>query len=183
MVRLLLEQGADPRAQDTAGRTPLMSTEGAAHARLLLTAVPDLLDTKDFNGRSAIAPLSYRSRHVEALEELLRVADEFDFEAHVNHKDVFRETALHQAMAGSNALAVKLLLERSAEELHMGSEDSTVLMKPFLHLDDDVDGFHSPCIAVDAGTSACLKSVLDAVACGGSEHLHSESLRVRRIWS
>jgi serine/threonine-protein phosphatase 6 regulatory ankyrin repeat subunit B len=174
-VRLLLEQGADPRIVDNQGMTPLMAIGGAARARLLMEATPDLVAVRDFKGRTALMNLVCTSKQHEALGALLQHCEDHGIDAEVNYRDVNRDTALHMAMVGSSPPNVKLLLEKGAEVLSSGYQDTTVLMKPFLsgvtrnstyqHISGYIHG--KPDDQKDAIVNECLREVLDAVLLRG----------------
>ncbi|XP_077065082.1 KN motif and ankyrin repeat domain-containing protein 4-like isoform X1 [Siphateles boraxobius] len=77
MVRLLLEQGADPNAQDHAGTTPLISACDRGHvniARILLDEANCNVNLKDKAGRSALS-LATQASHTE-IADLLKARTE-----------------------------------------------------------------------------------------------------------
>ncbi|XP_026051151.1 KN motif and ankyrin repeat domain-containing protein 4-like isoform X2 [Carassius auratus] len=77
MVRLLLEQGADPNAQDHAGTTPLISACDRGHiniVRILLQEANCDANLKDKGGRSALS-LATQASHTE-IADLLKARTE-----------------------------------------------------------------------------------------------------------
>jgi ankyrin repeat protein len=64
--------------------------------------------------------------------ELFVCCEKHGVDAFVNHADMNGDTALQAAMIESNLNAVKLLLEKGADALGSGYQDTTALMKPFL---------------------------------------------------
>ncbi|XP_052403272.1 KN motif and ankyrin repeat domain-containing protein 4 [Carassius gibelio] len=77
MVRLLLEQGADPDAQDHAGTTPLISACDRGHVsivRILLEEANCDVSLKDKGGRSALS-LATQASHTE-IADLLKARTE-----------------------------------------------------------------------------------------------------------
>jgi ankyrin repeat protein len=177
VTRLLLKRGADPRIVDGYRQTPLMMNGGAARARVLLEAAPDLLNAKDMNGRAAISHLSYRDTQFETLKGLFLSAEEFDLDAEVSNREKNGDTALHFAMVSRNLPTVKLLLENGAEVLGSGYEGTTALMKALL--DPEIilskyggtrhNVYYTRETEKDADTHACLKVVLDAMVLRGGE--------------
>ncbi|XP_016098631.1 KN motif and ankyrin repeat domain-containing protein 4-like [Sinocyclocheilus grahami] len=77
MVRLLLEQGADPNAQDRAGTTPLISACDRGHINIVQILLQEMncdVNLKDKGGRSALS-LATQASHTE-IADLLKARTE-----------------------------------------------------------------------------------------------------------
>ncbi|KAL1279851.1 hypothetical protein QQF64_014451 [Cirrhinus molitorella] len=77
MVRLLLEQGADPNAQDHAGTTPLISACDRGHVNIVQILLEEAncdVNLKDKGGRSALS-LATQASHTE-IADLLKARTE-----------------------------------------------------------------------------------------------------------
>jgi hypothetical protein len=144
-----------------------MHSLSATAVGLLVDAAPAMVNHVDGRGRRALA---YLARHA-TLAALLSSSAEYSIPVDVNHADVNGDTALHMAMLrGAGPRAVKLLLEKGADVFSVGYGGTTVLMKPFLTVDQGVIAAkYADCEPydgrsrelADTATSDCLEAVLD----------------------
>jgi hypothetical protein len=134
-MQLLLEAGASPRIADTNGVLPLNVCKSPEAVKMLVDAAPELVNHTCSKGGRALAYLTNR----DLLEELFASCARHNIQIDVNHADVDGDTALHMAMMErTGSSGVQLLLEKGAGVFGVGYRGTTVLMKPFLSVDQDV---------------------------------------------
>jgi ankyrin repeat protein len=178
-VKLLLDSRADPLITDKLGRTALMlAGYNLEVVKMLVDSAPEMLGFLDHRGRSTIACFCACSSSYDVLHELFTHCDRYKIDAQVNAKHDNKDTAFHWAMMGSNERAASLLLSKGAEVLNVGYMDTTVLMKPLLDEEmrsryvgpRSLDSAVSPDDQqlADAAANACLRLVLEHIACGGA---------------
>jgi hypothetical protein len=161
----LLDAGADPRIATNAGIVPLAFSQVPEAVKMLVDAASDTVNHTCNKGRRALAYLT----RLDLLEELFASSTRHNIQIDVNHADINGDTALHMAMLSwSGPEAVKLLLEKGADVFGVGYGGTTVLMKPFLHVDEAVIGdeylsfqLSGELEDADANISASFKTILD----------------------
>jgi ankyrin repeat protein len=172
-VELLLYSGGNPRIADNTGSLPLLFCRTPQLVMVLIDAAPDMVNHTCNKGRRALAYLTF----LDLLKELFASCARHDIQIDVNHADANGDTALHMAMLlRSGPEAVQLLLGKGADVFGVGYGDTTALMKPFLHVDEDVVAREYDLIQIadmspeqeeeelaDATISACLRTLLDHV--------------------
>jgi ankyrin repeat protein len=175
MVKLLLDAGASPRAVDGNGSIPLMLCKSPDAVKMLVDAAPDVVCHTDNKRRSV---LSYM-KSVPMAKQLFSSCVQHNIRVDVNHTDRNQDTALHIAMLKRRGpLVVKLLLKKGSDVFGVGYGGTTVLMKPFLTVDEDViareyDGFRFRVgarsrEAPDEVINDCLKTVLSFALTSGT---------------
>jgi ankyrin repeat protein len=143
-IRQLLDQGADVRAKDGLGSTPLLlaarKTDNVELVRFLLERAPELLEVPDSTGRT---PLSWSAQddRLQVLRFLL------ERKATVDARDVTGRTPFFHAVVGEQLQAVRLLLERGAKVDARDQFSDTPLM-----------------LASAKGNAALVRLLLDAKA-------------------
>jgi hypothetical protein len=130
---------------------------------MLVDAAPDLVNHTCSKGGRALAYLT----RLATLQELFASSARHGIQIDVNHADVDGDTALHVAMmVKTGPGAVELLLEKGADVFGVGSEDATVLMKPFPddHEDEaEEENDEEDEKRIDLTISDSLKALLDHV--------------------
>jgi ankyrin repeat protein len=170
-VKILLAVKANPRIPDNRGLIPLMSCTSPESVEILVNAAPYILDHTCNKGRKSLAYLT----PFDLLEELFASCARHNIKIDVNHADVNGDTALHMAMLMWLVDdEVELLLQKGADVFGVGYGGTTVLMKPFLHVDEDViddeyvdfqpsDDLIQDDELADSAISGCLRTILDFV--------------------
>jgi hypothetical protein len=137
---------------------------------MMANAAPEIVTHTCKRGRQALAYLT----SLPLQQELFTLGESHNIDIDVNHADVNGDTALHMAMLRcSGARAVESLLQKGAEVLGVGYGGTTVLMKPFLTVDEDVINeqygnceFPDEADYIDVEISTCLQFILDHVLYG-----------------
>jgi ankyrin repeat protein len=170
-VKLLLDSGADPLAEDDDGNTALVRAHKAEMVKLLLAAAPSALNHRNAKSREPLAFMAVNAGDTGALEEVFKYTDSDGVPVNVNHKDINGDAALHMAVMVGNVAGVKLLLAKGADASAVGLDGMTVFMRAvdlkqywqyniefhYFHVQATMDkGFH-------ASRTECLKAVCESI--------------------
>ena len=141
-VKALLAAGADIKAQNKYGKTPLMyaAAEGQTECVKALLAAKAEVNAKEKDGQTALM-IAAREGHAECVKLLLAAG------ADINAQDKDGKTALMKAAERGHTECVKLLLEAKAEVNAKEKDGWTALM-----------------FAAIKGRTKCVKTLLEAGA-------------------
>ncbi len=122
LVRLLLDQGADPSARNGAGATALMWAAGDIGKVRLLLASGAQVNVASEDGKT---PLMIAARH-EGASAIVRLL--LEKSADVNAKDIQGGTALMQAATAGDVETLKVLIANGADINAKATSGATALM-------------------------------------------------------
>jgi ankyrin repeat protein len=168
MARIVLDLGCDPRVADADGLIALMSPLRVEMMRVLVDAAPDTVHHRDQQGRTVLMCYCGAAALLPCVAALLAGGEGRD-PVDADVKSLSGDSAVQAAMAGANAGAVELLLERGVDVMGCGYGGTTALMKPFMG-EERVAAFgdvfaedEMSMEELDARTSYCLELVINQV--------------------
>jgi ankyrin repeat protein len=163
-TKMLLDAGADPRATDIMGFSPLYRCKSAEAIAMLVDAAPDLLQHRSEDGAQSLTHMTA----LPAIEELFKSSARHNIQIDVNHRDNVGSTALHHHVfklgrAGdgdTKLLTVKLLLEKGADVFAVDRGGATVLTELLRLGNNPGDGDLSE---TDEVANMALQTILDHI--------------------